>query len=147
VVLVLIFRGVYKMIDYEISLPYWKQGDDMGECLAQCKGNAVDALRMHADLLESACHQLREIAEIVSRSEDEVHIDGGAHFISFSANEETTKELVEKGLLSWHEVEDDEEYDEVENGGFLKEEDIEEGDDEDLGFEDLEDDFEEEEKT
>ena len=80
--------------EYELALPYFKQGDDISSCISfeeravliktdLNKRNAVaNGILRHAGMLEGAARDLRKLSAIVR--EHNVSVDGNSHIITVS---------------------------------------------------------------
>jgi len=101
---------------YELHLPYFKQGDDLGYCLEHAKSNGVsnadaEAFTAYAELLRSAADTLDRMSELASDQGLEIeHAD--AHFIQVVCDEELGEALCKEGILNKLECEDEDEIDE-----------------------------------
>ena len=87
----------------ELRLPIFKQGDDLGHCLAE--HDAVrDALLAYAGMLNEA----RDMVVSLAEHADHIGItQADTHFIAVEGPAKLVDELIERGLLS-PEYEDDE---------------------------------------
>ena len=65
----------------EITLPYFKQGDDIDHYIHQTE-SLEEALELHAEAMDAAAKQLRRIKEIIGGRE--VSISGMTHMIFLS---------------------------------------------------------------
>lgn len=89
----------------EFRLPIFKQGDDLGHCLAE-HDTVRDALLAYAGMLNDA----RDM--VVGLAEHAGHIEitqADTHYIAVSGPAKLVDELIEKSLLS-PEPEDDEDH-------------------------------------
>lgn len=104
---------------YDVHLPVFKQGDDFGWQLEHEKTPAKAFTGLAAQY-RSAAEDCEKIACAIGRVSDPslVFADGDTHCIWVSLPEEQAKDLLEEGILSKDEYEDEEEWDE---------EDLEEG--------------------
>jgi hypothetical protein len=101
---------------YEIHLPYFKQGDDMDNCIRSTE-TPLEALRAHADQLSIAAAQLNQIADIVSNyNQKDIILEGNVHYITISGPEEMENELLEEDLIDvspWDNDEENEDEDDL----------------------------------
>ena len=81
----------------DINLPYFKQGDDFGSCLGQ-SSSPVEALELHAKMLEGAALQLRQIKALIIGHD--VDMDGDTHSIWITADDELIKKMEELELVT-----------------------------------------------
>lgn len=95
------------MKDAEISLPYWKQGDDMKLYLEDCDNNVVEALELHASNMELGGKMLRQIRDVVAGHDIEIY--ACTHSIEIAAEDTVIDQLVELGLADILEPNDEEE--------------------------------------
>lgn len=101
----------------EIKLPYFKQGDDLHDCISKNEDGKVDAkktLENHIGLLECTIKQLKDINEKIPLVNDIV-LKGDTHWITISGDERIINTLVEQELafkFSDDENSDDENSDE-----------------------------------
>lgn len=93
----------------EIILPYFKQGDDLAGFLENYN-NIPEALTAHANALEIAAQQLKDIRDTIK--DNEVEIDAQTHHISITCSKELAEKLINKEL---GEKIDNEFYDEEDN--------------------------------
>jgi len=88
------------MKSYEINLPYYKKGDDLGYALQETD-SIVNAFKLHAKMLGAAQEQLLAIADVVAKyPEDEIEVQADTHFISLDGPKAMIKELLDLGLIS-----------------------------------------------
>jgi len=95
-----------------ITLPYFKQGDDMQGCLQESE-TVADAFLQHARLLEETANYLRQLSEHMDEvSKDELVAD--THLIGVYLPEHTISYLKELELIDSDNIweEDEEDYDE-----------------------------------
>ena len=95
----------------EIKLPYFKQGDDLHDCISKNEDGKVDAkktLENHISLLESTIQQLKDINEKIPLVNDIV-LKGDTHWITISGDERIINKLVEQELA--YKFSDDEDGD------------------------------------
>ena len=64
---------------YTLWLPYFKQGDDLNQCLEQAHDDIYKALRFHADQLAEACKILSKLSDIAK--DYKIDIDADTHHI------------------------------------------------------------------
>ena len=101
------------MKDAQIFLPYFKQGDDLGQALLSSEGDILKALEDHSNCLQSASAMLMSIREEIEKyGVEEVEIDGDTHCIFISGPDDLIDLLVEKELVEIQDWEDEEECDE-----------------------------------
>jgi|LSQX01.2.fsa_nt_gb hypothetical protein len=89
----------------EITLPYYKQGDDLRHYLDSCN-SIEDALENHAEDMDDAAQQLRKIKALVSGHD--VEIEAGTHLIWISGPASVIDKLVENELAEEKFFEEDE---------------------------------------
>lgn len=112
----------------EIHLGYFKQGDDLGNCLKVTK-DPVEAFRMHARMMYDCAKHLDKIADVIKNSKETVvEVNADCHYISIDASESLIDLLIKKELAVKAQFEDEEE----------------EWEEDEEDFEDEDDDFEEE---
>lgn len=86
---------------YDLHLPYYKQGDDLAHAMSQCDkedNQFAAAFLMHAEQLEEAAQMLRRAASYAADELMEV-ADCGTHHISVIVDEELGKELCDENFL------------------------------------------------
>jgi hypothetical protein len=87
--------------EFEFHLPYYKQGDDLGNCLSQCKDEdnpSAAAFLMHAEMLESAAKDLRRAASMAADELFEV-TTADTHMIMVRVDETVANDLLEEGFI------------------------------------------------
>lgn len=95
-----------------ISLPYFKQGDDLCFHLDECD-NPYQAFLAHAEQMEEVGLILREVATLIEGKD--VEVDAGTHHIGAYVDEDIANKLVEKKIAYFDdEIYEDEEYEEEE---------------------------------
>lgn len=102
------------LLSAEISLPYHKQGDDLGQYL---RGNSsiLKALEAHARNMDFAAKMLRDIKEMIADSVSEVRIDADTHVIEISGPPPVIEKLITAKLAYKVDDEfDDEDFDDDE---------------------------------
>ena len=83
----------------DLSVPLFKQGDDVMGHLEEANGSVLEALRRYQDQLEGAAAYVRAVLDhLKDVPEADLELDGGAHVILLSAPDEIAKELVNEGL-------------------------------------------------
>ena len=97
-------------IGARLSLPYFKQGDDLYNSTVENTDGSVDlvkSLNAHADTLESAVHQLRNAANVIKSLKNEypnidkeLDLHADTHVISFHGPINLIQELVKRQALS-----------------------------------------------
>lgn len=92
----------------EISLPYFKQGDDLSQHLRRGV-TPLQALEAHAQQLDEAAGILRRIEEIL-RTANAIEIQADCHTIMITSDDEMIDELIEKDLATSVSDDDDVEY-------------------------------------
>lgn len=112
------------MKNSEVSLGYFKKGDDMHFCLEETKGNVVEALRMHSAMLTGDAKTLSDLADALEKSGEEVEMQADTHMIYLTGSDGLIDELITKELVVEDPFEDEEDDD------FLDDDDDEEDDDE-----------------
>ena len=91
--------------NYELHLPYFKQGDDLAHCKEHSKNDA-EAFLNHAEIMNETADILKILAS--KAKEHDLKIDtADTHYISVSVDEEIGDILVKDELL--YEMFDDEE--------------------------------------
>jgi hypothetical protein len=90
-----------KCISYEIWLPYYKQGTDLGQSLENNNGDILLGLREDAERLSSAAKQLNDIANVLEKHDlTNVSIYADTHHIGIDAPKEIIEELLSKELIN-----------------------------------------------
>jgi SepF-like predicted cell division protein (DUF552 family) len=84
----------------EIHLGYYKQGDDLGECLRELK-DPYKALRGHADQMRSVGEHIDKIAAMVNGHK--IKIEADTHMIMLTCNEILAKKLLDAKLAYFDE--------------------------------------------
>lgn len=92
----------------EISLPYFKQGDDLASYIEDCS-SMPEAFEQHAMAMDAAAETLRGIKKSIG--ENEVFIDAMTHMISIEAEASVIDRLVSEKLA--YECEDFNDEDEL----------------------------------
>src|SRR5256885_2152034 len=91
---------------YELSLPYFKQGDDLRHCLENAPKRDYpperDAFTAHAEMLEATASDLRIFANICYSSP--MFVDADTHSILVSGNRDLLK-TIHLDTCSFSEVE------------------------------------------
>jgi hypothetical protein len=96
-----------KCISYEIWLPYFKQGDDLGQSLENNNGDILLGLREDAERLSAAAEQLKDIANVLEKHDlTNVSIYADTHHIGIDAPKEILEELLCKELIDGVECEE-----------------------------------------
>ena len=109
----------------DINLGYYKQGDDLYNCLEECD-NAVEAFRSHSVQMIAVSEHLNKIADMIEGHEVEVSAD--VHFINITCDEELAQKLIDAELADKDPMEDEMEDDDWEDDD---DDDQEEDDDDD----------------
>lgn len=98
----------------EISLPYFKRGDDLSQCIVKNDNGLVDAKKTlinHIELLQSAIHILQSIHDEIPDNND-IELEGNTHFIGIYGDENIINNLINKNLVEKNDdLEDDSEND------------------------------------
>ena len=84
----------------DIRLPYYKQGDDLHDCISTNADGKVDAkktLENHINLLECTIKQLKDINDLIPL-ENDVVLEGNTHWITITGNEQLIGTLIEHEL-------------------------------------------------
>jgi hypothetical protein len=76
--------------DYELHLPYFKQGADLAVCIEDTK-SIPEAMVAHAKMLEASAKILREVASRLIGNEVDVHAD--CHYIGISGRRSDLKNI------------------------------------------------------
>jgi hypothetical protein len=96
------------MNDYEIYLPYHKQGCDLAHCIQQ-SASVESAFDLHIQILLDAVDKLISIRSVIACTEG-IEIVADNHFISIRGPEEVMSELHAKGLVERADNKDDDDY-------------------------------------
>lgn len=81
------------------SLPYYKQGDDLGFFLRD--NSLEDALELHAKMMDDAAKQLRDFKNAVK--DKKVDVEADCHFIFVNASKKVIDELIKLELVNLEE--------------------------------------------
>jgi len=92
----------------EVCLPYFKQGDDLAECVAGATSHK-NALKLHANMLRGAAGILEQIYEVVGDTEIEISAD--THCIFVNCEDSVADCLIDLGLAYLLEFEGEEDCD------------------------------------
>jgi hypothetical protein len=84
----------------DIHLGYFKQGDDLFDCIEKTK-TPQEALKLHADTLRSVADHLDKIVCVVGDKKIKLEVD--CHFISLTCDEKLANELVGADLADTQE--------------------------------------------
>ena len=95
------------MIDFELMLPYYKQGDDLARCQNQTTSHAA-ALKLHAESLEDAAKTLRRLAGLAAEGELKI-VNADTHCIQVACRKSIGEVLVKEKVLSEQSDEGDDE--------------------------------------
>jgi hypothetical protein len=98
----------------QVSLGYFKQGDDLHSCLEKA-GDPQEALKAHAEQLRSVAEHLDKLAEMVAGHE--ISINADTHMIMMTCEEELAIKLLKADMVDedpWEEDEDDDDIDDDE---------------------------------
>lgn len=80
----------------EFHLPIYKQGDDLGHCLAE-NDTVRNALLAYAEMLNAA----REMVVALAEHADQFEItQADTHYIGVEGPAKVVEELIDRGLLS-----------------------------------------------
>ena len=83
----------------ELSVPLFKQGDDVSVHLEAAGGSALEALRRYANQLEGATQHVRSVLAHLEGVDDKtLALDAMAHVIALSAPSDVAARLLEAGL-------------------------------------------------
>ena len=97
----------------EISLAYYKHGDDMWHHAKDAK-KPIDAFEQHSQNMTFVSEHLNFIADILRKNHDrmkDVKIDADTHSIIVECPDDIADELVEAKLASFPEWDEEEEED------------------------------------
>lgn len=97
------------MKQYQLNLPVFKQGDDLGFHLEKAPSQA-EALNRQAETYEEAARICRRAAGVVAEGDMKID-DANVHFIFVSGNPARLEALEKDGLLNstdWDDEEEDE---------------------------------------
>ena len=84
----------------EITLPYFKQGDDLNQCISKNSDGSVNAkqtLENYVNLLECVIQQLKSINEIIPETNN-ITLNGDTHYIGIYGDEQIINTLIERKL-------------------------------------------------
>jgi hypothetical protein len=79
-----------------LSLPYYKQGDDLYHYLKKTESKE-DALELHAQFMDVAAKQLRAVKEVVAGKNVEFEAD--THMIIITGDDKVLDELIRLELV------------------------------------------------
>ena len=96
----------------QISLGYFKQGDDLNSCLEKA-GDPHEALKVHAEQLRSVAEHLDKLAEMVEGHE--ISIEADTHMIMMTCEEELAIKLLKADMVDEDSCEEDEEDDDIDD--------------------------------
>jgi len=103
------------IINAEICLPIFKQGDDIEACIVRDENDKINAkatIQKYIDLLYSAISILNNIKDSIPENH-EFEIGGDTHYIHISGNRQILESMAENNLVRIEE--DDNEEDEEDN--------------------------------
>ena len=103
-----------KIKNYEVSIPVFKQGDDLHHCIKNTS-NSSEAFLMQAENYECAAAVCRRLASFLAETPEAV-LDGACtHWIGISGPEDKLAGLVSDGILYKSYCEDDEDFEDLED--------------------------------
>lgn len=85
------------MKEYEVNLPYFKQGTDLANCMENTNSD-VEALRLHAEYMRSAADILDKLAMCASDGHLKITC-ADTHFISVEVNDDYAKLFLEERII------------------------------------------------
>jgi len=91
----------------EVHLGYFKQGDDLNDCVEEM-GNNIGALCRLYERLESVIKHIGLICWVCTDMESGVEIDADTHYIAITCEDTAAQRLVDEGLACFPEYEDEE---------------------------------------
>lgn len=94
----------------ELNLPVFKQGDDLHHCLTRCVGDVRAAFELQAEHYEEAARMCRRMMGVAAELPD-LEVEAGTHYIGVQGPAERLEALVQEGLLSTVEYDDEDEDD------------------------------------
>ncbi|MFW9996933.1 MAG: hypothetical protein ACFFD4_33130 [Candidatus Odinarchaeota archaeon] len=108
------------IIHGQLSLPYFKQGDDLASSIVERPDGSVDVIQSlinHQELLKGAVEQLGATIEVLKKYGDSyTRVEGDTHWIHLSGDRNVMNELFSRGLVTKDEVEEEEDdYNEIED--------------------------------
>lgn len=80
----------------EVWLPYFKQGDDLANCL-DITNTPTQAMNRHAKMLRDSAKVLENIGARIYGAE--VKIDAETHFIGMTLTKDLAQSLIDTGLV------------------------------------------------
>ena len=118
------------IINAEICLPIFKQGDDIESCIVRDENDKINAkatIQNYIDLLHSAINILDSIKDALPENHD-FEIGGDTHYIHISGNRQTIESLAEQDLVR---IEEDDDAEDSEDDPNATEEDFSDNDNND----------------
>jgi hypothetical protein len=92
---------------YELSLPVFKQGDDLGREINEAKGNLSEAFKAQAKCYEEAARLCKRMSQAAIEHPD-IEIKADTHTIDVEGPKGVLVSLEEEGILTSTEVDDEE---------------------------------------
>ena len=107
-----------KQISAEISLPYFKQGDDLEgvKVIVNGKVDSKMTLLNHISVLEDAITKLQKIHDLLP-NDNTVDLRGDCHWIHITGERSLIETLAKNNLVKIEEFKEDEDEDEDEDDG------------------------------
>jgi hypothetical protein len=86
--------------EVQISLNYFKQGDDLARHLDGDK-HPAEAFGAHGEQMGEVAKQLAAIAEVLKKfPKSDIHVNADTHYIGITASAELIETLIQNGLAS-----------------------------------------------
>lgn len=87
-----------EIVEYELQLPYYKQGDDIRRCL-EVTSDVAAAMAMHATRMLQAAQILKGLSNIAEKNADFKFVTTSSHFLTVECRRELGEHLVKEGIL------------------------------------------------
>lgn len=94
----------------QIWLSYYKQGDDLDQCIVRDENNKIDSratLENHINLLQMSIDCLKNIINELPLVND-IELNGNTHYIGITGDERIINNLIEKNLVFEDDFSDEE---------------------------------------
>ena len=86
----------------QLWLDYYKQGDDMNQCIIKNEDGKIDAkasINNHIALLENVIEHLKQVNNLIPYDND-IDIDANTHHIDLNGDSEIIQKLIDAKLLN-----------------------------------------------
>ena len=88
----------------EISLGYFKKGDDLYDCVEEC-GNNTEAISEYLSRMQSVVDDIQHIFKVLDGSD--IEIEAGTHYIAITCEDARAQRLVDAGVAYYQEEYED----------------------------------------